>query len=124
MSFSSFIAKLNVTSGPPPGFQFKGDFTLSAGDPAIDPVTKSVSLMVGTYSVVIPVNAFHQTKKGWYVFQGTIAGVALQMRLSQTGSDTYQLQVNASGVDLSSLSDPITVTLTIGNNGGTQGRRI
>jgi uncharacterized repeat protein (TIGR03803 family) len=117
--FSTFTAKLDITSGPPPGFQFKGELTLGAGAPAVDPTTQGLTLTVGTYSVTVPASAFQQTKKGWYVYEGTINGVALQMRLSQTGSNTYQLQAQGSGVDLSSLSDPVTVSLTLGNNGGT-----
>jgi uncharacterized repeat protein (TIGR03803 family) len=114
--FSSFTAKLQISST---GFDLKGGFTQGAGGQTIDPVTQPLSLTIGTYQVPVPAGSFHQTRQGTYVFEGTINGVALQFRLVQTGQQTWTIQAEGSGVDLSALQNPVTVTLTIGNSTGT-----
>jgi len=119
--FSAFSAKLDTTASPPRGFQLQAFFTQGTGTPAIDPVAQGMTLTVGTYTVTIPPGAFHQTKKGWFVYEGTIGGVALEVRISQTSASSYRLQAEASGVDLTSLTNPITVTVALGNNNGTIG---
>lgn len=118
--FSYFSAKLDTTSGPPPGFQLKADFTQGGGAPAIDPVAQGMTLTVGpSYTLTIPPDAFSVTNNGWWVYSGTIQGVSLQVRLSQTGTASYEMQIDATGVDLSSIPNPVRVTLTLGSNNGT-----
>lgn len=119
LPFSSFSAKLDTTSGPPPGFQLQAFFTQGAGASAIDPVSQGMTLTVGSYTVVISPGSFRQMKKGSWVYEGTIAGVTLNIRISQSGANLYTLQVDASGVDLTALKKPVTVTLALGNNSGT-----
>jgi len=41
------------------------------------------------------------------------------MRIAPLGGSSYQIQVDASGVDLTGLTNPVSVTLTIGSNTGT-----
>lgn len=116
--FSTFSDKLAITAGPPPGFSFKADMTQAAGAPVIDPVTQSLALSVGPYSVVIPAGSFAPKKNGAYVYSGTSGGVALQIRILQTGSASYQVQVTATGVDLTTVTAPIPVALSLGYNSG------
>lgn len=117
--FSAFSAKLDITAGPPPGFQLNALFTQGSGAGAIDPVAQGMTLAVGPYTATIPAGAFHMTKKGLFVYEGTTNGVALQLRILQTGTNSYQAQLDASGMDLTSLTNPVPVTLTIGSNTGT-----
>lgn len=119
VAFLSFNAKLDTTSGYPPGFQLQGFFTPGTNAPAIDPATQGMTLSVGTYTAAVPPGLFHQTRKGWWVFEGKIAGVSLEARISRKGASPYELQVDASGVDLISLPNPVTVALALGNNTGT-----
>jgi len=114
--FSSFTAKLDIPAG---GFQLQAFFTQGAGAATINPVAQGMTLTLGTYTVTIPPGAFHQTKKGWFVYEGTIDGVALDIRLSHTGANSYELQAEGSGPHFTSLTKPITVTLALGNNSGT-----
>jgi uncharacterized repeat protein (TIGR03803 family) len=117
--FESFRVKLDTTCGHPPGFDMKALFTQGSGAAAIDPATQSITVTVGTYTVTFPAGSFKVTKKGWWVFDGKINGVSLEGRLLQTGTNSYQLQLTASRVDLNSLTNPVTVTLALGNNTGT-----
>jgi hypothetical protein len=61
---------------------------------------------------------FQSGTHGTFTFQGTIGGVALQIRLAPVGAGTYSIQVDASGVHLTGLTNPVAVTLSIGNNTG------
>lgn len=116
--FSSFSAKLDISTGPPPQFQLQAFFTLGTGAPAIDPVTQGLTLTIGTCTMTIPPGSFHQTKKGWWVYEGMRGGVALEVRISQRGANPYELQMEGSGADLAPLANPVTVSLALGNNNG------
>jgi len=49
---------------------------------------------------------------------GTIGNGALQMRIAPLNGRSYEIQVKASGVDLTSLTNQATLGLTIGANSG------
>jgi hypothetical protein len=117
--FSSFSPKLEITPGPPPAFHLSASFTPGTGAPAIDPATQTVTLSIGTYTVTIPPGSFSAIKNGSSTFQGDINGAALQFRISQNPAKCYMVQVDASGVDLTTLTNPVAVTLSIGQNTGT-----
>ena len=117
--FSAFSAKLDITTGPPPGFQLAADFTQGSGASGIDPVTQNFTLNVGSYSVTIPAGAFQKAGTGLWIYDGTIGGATLQIRISQTGANSYRVLVDASGPDLTNATNPVAVTLTIGQNSGT-----
>jgi hypothetical protein len=122
--FSSLSTKLEITAGPPPGFQMYANFTLGAGG-SIDPLTQPITLQVGNYSVTIPPGSFGQLQKGSkagsYVYSGMINGISLQIQIVPLGGSSYAFKVGAQPVDLTGLSNPVTVTITIGNNSGTVG---
>jgi uncharacterized repeat protein (TIGR03803 family) len=117
--FSAFSAKLDIRSGHPPGFQLKANFTQGAGAEAIDPVTQPVKLIVGTYTVTIPAGSFRALKTRAYLFDGAINGTALQALIMQTEAKSYLVDVDASCVDLTASSNPVPVSLYIGQNNGT-----
>jgi uncharacterized repeat protein (TIGR03803 family) len=117
--FSVFTTKLGISSGPPPGFDLNGQFALGSGSAAINPATQALTLQVGTYQVTLPAGSFRAGPHGTFVFEGTVTGVTLQIRISPAFAGSYQIQVEASGVDLTGLTNPVTVTLAIGNNNGT-----
>lgn len=112
-------AKLDVTAGPPPGFQLKGGVTLAGGVTAIDPTTQPVTLNVGTYSATIPPGSFYENSRGYFSYAGGIGGVSLQVIIKPARADSYSIAVDASGVDLTALTDPVMVRLLIGINYGT-----
>jgi len=113
--FSAFSAKLAIS---PDGFDLKGTFALGAGG-TINPPTQPLILRIGTNTITVPAGSFKAGPKGTFTFQGTIGGVALQIRLAPVGAGTYSIQLDASGVNLTGLTNPVAVTLSIGNNTGT-----
>jgi hypothetical protein len=68
--------------------------------------------------VTLPPGSFRAGPHGTFTFEGTVGGVSLQNRISPAGTGAYQIQVEASGINLSGLTNPVTVSLTIGNNTG------
>lgn len=123
--FSALSDKLRIHAGPPPSFDLNASFTLSGSSNGIDPIADLVALQVGTYSVTIPAGSFQQlksgSKKGTYVFSGVINGVTLSIQMvppNVTG-DGWNFKASATPVDLSGLSNPVTVIITIGDDSGT-----
>ena len=83
-----------------------------------------VTVQVGpSYSFTVPGSSFSQLASGnfagGYVFSGTIDGVAIQVQIDVLQGGSYQVKVNASGVDLTSLTKPVSVTVTMGGETGT-----
>jgi hypothetical protein len=120
LAFSNFTGKMDVsTSTTPPSFQFNGGFTLGSGSTGINPVLSGLTLTVGSYSVLVPASSVTETKKGRFVYQGTIHGSPLQFRIAPTATNTYSFQVDASNASISLMTNPVPVKLVIGNNVGT-----
>jgi hypothetical protein len=121
--FSSFTATLDILAGPPPSFDLNAAFTLGAGSNGINPLTETVTLQVGTYTVTIPAGSFRQlargSKAGGYVFEGVIGGVTPEAQIVPLGNSRFQFKAEAQPVDLAALSNPVTVTITIGDDAGT-----
>jgi len=121
---STLSAKLRIHSGPPPSFDLNASFILGGRSDGIDPLAELVALQVGTYSVTIPAGSFQQlkngSKKGTYIFSGVINGVTLSIQMVPPGvtGDGWNFKASATPVDLSGLSNPVTVTITIGNDSG------
>jgi hypothetical protein len=119
--FSFFSAKLDIQRGS--GFDLNSKFTLESSSNGIDPLTEAVKLQVGTYDVTIPAASFHQLKRGAkqgsWVSSGVIDGVSLSIQIVPLGGNSYQFKAEGSPVNLTALTNPVTVTLTIGDDTGT-----
>ena len=113
--FSAFSTKVDISSA---GFDLQATATLGTRG-TINPPAQPLTLRVGTYTVTVPAGSFKTGPKGTFTFEGTINGVALQIRIVPLGGNSYSVQVDGSGVDLTGLTNPVTVTLTVGNNTGT-----
>ena len=112
------VPKLQITAGPPPGFDLKGSFTLGRSSNGINPVTENLTLKIGTFSVTIPPGSFKLNPDGTFAFQGVINGVSLQVQIVPLGNNIFTFKAQGTDVDLTGLTNPVTVVLTIGNNTG------
>ena len=101
-------------------FDLTATFTLGAGSNGIAPLTEPVIIQVGTFSTAILACSFKQ-HKGRFVFEGTINGVHLQavLRSLILGND-YELKVEGHGADLTGTKNPVTVSVTIGDDSGSK----
>ncbi len=114
-SFASSYAKLEIAKQ---GFDLKESFTLGANSNGINPVTENVTLQIGTFSVTIPPGSFKQIPHGRFTFEGVINGVSLEVQIVPLGNNIFIFKAEGRGVDLTGLTNPVTVVLTIGNDTG------
>jgi DNA-binding beta-propeller fold protein YncE len=114
--FSSSFAKLEITAE---GFDVKESFTLARNSNGINPVTENVTLKIGTFSVTIPPGSFKQIPHGRFAFEGVINGVSLEVQIVPLGNNIFTFKAEGTDVDLTGLTNPVTVVLTIGLDSGT-----
>jgi hypothetical protein len=113
--FATSFAKLEITTG---GFDLNESFTLGTNSNGIDPVTENVTLQIGTFSVTIPAGSFKQNPNGRFAFQGVINGVSLEVQIVPLGNNIFTFKAEGTGVNLTLLTNPVTVVLTIGIDSG------
>ena len=118
VEFASAFPKLTIKAGPPAGFDLNELFTLGAASNGIDPLTEPAELRIGTYSVIIPAGSFKAIPNGRYAFNGVINNVSLAVQIEPVSYNTFSFKVGATGVNLSSLTNPVEVLLIIGNDQG------
>ncbi len=116
--FAAFTLKAEIALGLPGAFEVKGNFTLGAGSNGINPLTEDVKLQVGTFSTTIPAGSFQQDPRGRFKFEGVISGVSLEVQIASLGGNDFEFKAEAQGADLSGIVNPVTVGLTIGDDGG------
>jgi hypothetical protein len=116
--FATSFAKLEIEVGHRPGFDLKESFTLGTNSNGIDPVTEKVTLQIGTFSVTIPAGSFEQDHNRRFEFEGVINDVRLEMRIMPLGNNIFTFKAEGKGVDLTDLTNPVTVVLTIGTDSG------
>jgi hypothetical protein len=117
--FASSFAKLEIRAGPPSSFDLNESFTLGKNSNGINPVTEKVTLQIGTFSVMIPAGSFNKNPNGRFAFQGVIKGVNLQVQIVPLGNNMFTFMAEGTGADLTGLTNPVTVVLTIGMDSGT-----
>jgi hypothetical protein len=78
-----------------------------------------VTLQIGTFSVTIPTGSFKLNPTGRFSFEGTINGVSLDAQIVPLGNNIFTFKIKGAGVDLTGLTNPVTVVLTIGVDSGT-----
>jgi DNA-binding beta-propeller fold protein YncE len=118
--FASSFAKLEISRR---GFDLDESFTLGANSNGINPVTENVTLQIGTFSVTIPSGSFEQNHNERFTFQGVINDLSLQVQITPLGNNIFTFKAETfksedRGVDLTDLSNPVDVVLTIGKDSG------
>lgn len=102
-------------------FEVKALFTLRDGSNGIDPLTEDVSFQVGTFSTTIPAGSFvlnNSGPLGEFKFKGVIAGVELKVKIMPLGDGSFEFKAEGEGADLTGTVNPVTLGLTIGDDGG------
>ena len=98
------------------------DFTLGAGSNGLDLPTETVGLEVkggtGAYSVIIPAGLFKKDGSGRFTFQGGINRVKLEASIRPLRDGAFAFEVQTENAKLKGFANPVTVTLTIGDDGG------
>jgi YVTN family beta-propeller protein len=122
VQFLSFNAKLDINLGRKPkqdAFDLASSFILSSkASDGIHPGTEPVKLEVGPFITTIPTGSFRHSKDGSYTNEGVIDGVWLEARIELTGSLRYAFHAEAKGANLSGTTNPVQVSLGIGDDAG------
>lgn len=99
-------------------------FTLGPGSNGIDLAKETVSVQVtgrsGAYSVTIPAGSFKADRGGGFKFLGTINRVKLDAVFRPLASGGFEFEVETAGANLKGFSNPVTVNLTIGDDGASK----
>jgi hypothetical protein len=99
-------------------------FTLGAGSGGIDLAKDAVSLQVtggaGAYSVTIPAGSFKAERGGAFKFLGTINRVKMDAALRPVRGGGFEFEIETEGANLKGFSNPVTVNLTIGDDGASK----
>jgi hypothetical protein len=120
--FASFTAELGIFTQKPYGYALIAEFTPGASSTGLNPATEAVTLQIASYMVTIPAGSFKQVGMGTrasYSYEGTINGVTTGVVITPLGGHRYGFAAAGSPVNLTGSTNPVTVMLTIGNNGGT-----
>ncbi len=111
---------INIALGSAPNtdaFTLGSSITLSSTAPAINPLTDTVTLNIGTFAITIPPGSYKKNHLG-YIFTGVINGVTLQSLIKPTGTLRYEFQAKAQGASFTGTTNPAYVTLTVGGGSG------
>jgi hypothetical protein len=115
VGFAGLAVKAAIEGGE---FELKAAFTLGAASNGINPLHEAVRLEVGAFSTIIPAGSFKSGEKGRVRFQGVINGVKLEVVIRSLGGGRFELEVEGARAHLAGTVYPVTVRLTIGDDGG------
>jgi hypothetical protein len=122
--FTSFTAKVEIDLAPrtADAFELQSHFTLGVDSDGIHPLTEEVTLALmgktGSFTTSLPVGSFTQDKQGRFTFAGTINGVKLKVTMTPRGDHRYTFEAEGERADLTGITNPVTVILTIGDDSG------
>ncbi|HEY3303885.1 MAG TPA: hypothetical protein VGL70_10180 [Candidatus Binatia bacterium] len=105
--------------------EIMASFTLGAGSNGLDLAKDIVTLQLkggaGAYSVAIPAGSFKKDGSGGFKFQGTINRVKLlEAAIRPARAGGFEFEIQTEGANLKGIANPITVSLTIGDHGGSK----
>ena len=120
--FLAFSAMVEIYFGGAPNkdaFALEASFTLGSANNGINPLTEPVTLQIGTFTTTIPPGSFKKIEDGLFTFAGVIGGARLEALIAPTGSLRYAPVAAAEGVNLTGTTNPVPVSLTVGDDCGT-----
>jgi hypothetical protein len=115
IAFKFLIIKVEIEGNK---FEAEAAFTLGADSDGINPLTEVVTLKVGIFSTTIPAGSFTRGRAGEYRFEGVIGGVKLVVVTHRLADGVFVFKAVAEGANLTGTVNPVTVELSIGNDGG------
>jgi uncharacterized repeat protein (TIGR03803 family) len=120
--FSRLSAALIVSGGRQASFVLDSRFALGANSNGIDPDSQPVTFQVGPYMATIPAGSFRQLaaghKLGVYGFFGKIGGASLALDVLSLGRNSYQFGAAGTPINLTTVPNPVPISLSIGSNTG------
>jgi len=132
--FKNFEATAEIDEDRQTSFRVAGFFTLADGSNGIDPLTEEVQLQVGSFTATIPAGSFKEIGKHTFKFDGSVDGADLKITINaierrpegkhshkkRVDHDEYLFTAEGKGKILAGVKNPVTVALTVGDNGGSK----
>jgi hypothetical protein len=108
-------------------FEVMATFILGAGNNGIDLSAETVSLQVkggaAAFSVTIPPGSFKKDRSGQFTFQGSADKVRLQASVRPSRDGAFEFEIEGDRVKLEGVANPVTVSLTVGDDSGSRSVR-
>lgn len=109
-------------------FEVKTTFSLGVGSKGVNPAIEEVVLEFNP-RFVIPAGSFKfhpaktnkkgkQEKPAKWTFEGVIGGVKLEVKITDLGGGSFEFKTEGEGANLSGITNPVTLRLTIGDDSG------
>jgi 6-phosphogluconolactonase len=132
--FAKFEASADIDEDRQTSFRVAGFFTLGDASDGIDPVKQEVQLQVASFTATIPAGSFKEIGKHTFKFEGTINGADLKITIDaierrvegkhshvkRVDQDEYLFTAEGKGKILAGVTNPVTVALTVGDEGGSK----
>jgi len=99
-------------------FFMNASFVLGTGNNGLDPGTEPVTLVIGSQVLAIPAGSLALNSSGNYIFTGVIGGIRISAQLRDLGASSYMFNIVGSNANLAGKTNPMTVTLSVGDNRG------
>ncbi len=110
--------KFHPSTGTKDRFEVEGELGLGEESNGVDLSAEEVKVTVGTSSITIPAGLFLPVGSR-FEYEGTIHGVKVKMKIKETHSDVFEFKVKAKGLSVTDISNPVAITLRIGDDIGT-----
>ncbi len=120
--FMAFTSKLNINLSPKQhqdAFDLESSFILSSkASNGIHPGIEPVKLQVGPFITTIPTGSFKKRPDSSYTYEGMSDGVKLAVKIDLTGTLRYRLRAKVMDANLSGITNPVQVSLSVGGGAG------
>jgi YVTN family beta-propeller protein len=118
--FARLVARATIVLAPGSRDRFDAEFLFSPGanNDGIDPLTEDVTVTIGPASWTIPAGWFLKSKFGPALFDGLIDGTRLGALFVQLPGGRWGFAIIGSGALLDGVSNPVALSLRIGNDIG------
>jgi hypothetical protein len=116
--FAAFSPRVDVAASSG-AFEVNSTFTLGVGSPGIRPLTDTVTLQLGAFTITIPGGSFLPGSNGKFIFKGVINGVTLEALIAPLDGGGFAFRAEGAGASGLPTTNAVTVGLTIGINTGT-----
>ena len=120
-SFTTREVDIDIEDGE---IEVLASFTLGPGSNGLNIPQEAVTLQVtgGTaaYSVTMPSGSFKMSKNGEFNFLGTINGVKIIASIRSSRAGAFEFEVETERANVKGIANPVTVSLRIGDDGGSR----
>jgi hypothetical protein len=105
-----------------PAFVLTSIFKLGSATSGLNPANEAMTLHIANYTLTLAAGSFHKlwnAPNAPYAYEGTVNGANLVLGVVPLGRNEFQFDAAGSPVTFAGVNDPVTISLTFGNDSGT-----